>query len=188
MKKITLANAAVVLLIIAVVAFLIAGIIGVEAGIFRAFASGIVPPGEHGPGKAVNEHYALPLAKTSRIVIKSDSEEVELRDSPDNSIRAWFHGVISTSSPGNFPHLLMVKKGNQVEIRIQRKQYPPISWSREINTSFAVAIPRTYAGDLSIQSCLGKHLAGKAPLCHGKSLPPLPGKLTCITWAWMTAP
>jgi len=158
MTRITLGSVALMLLLVAIGAFLIAGIIGASAGIFGAIASGGIafpaPEHEHGPGTPINEHKVVAMAKTNQITIATAIEGIVVRESPDNNIRAWFHGDVSTA-PDRLPHLVVVQKGGTVEIQVKRKQDSHYDWISETNTQLEVAIPAAYRGKLAVNSTSG---------------------------------
>jgi len=143
MNRNTLTRIATITAIIAGVSLLIAGVIGVASGAFRAMATGAF-------GVAVNERKSLPITSINRIAINAVSENITIREVSGDDIAVRFHGSVSSASPDDRPHLKVNQQGDTAEIRIERKQHVVFGWTRN-DAMLEVGIPKQYAGKLTAE-------------------------------------
>lgn len=121
--------------IIVVVVIAIAGVIAMIFGHFHSRGMNISHI------TAVNERKSPPLV-SRYVVIKMISEDIDIHESDDNTISAWLHGSMRTTSLSNVPHLILVQEGSSLIISLDRSLVP-VGAGKE-NIRCEVSLPRYF--------------------------------------------
>lgn len=142
--------------IVAVVSLLIAGIIGAVGGAGNGIISLGFRSGGSGrlSGMPVDEKKSLEMKQADRIDIRTVSTDIIVHACEGDSVKFRLHGTVSTSSPGNMPHLKVSRNGNTVQAIVEWKDRPVFSGWRD-ETRLEISVPSKYSGTLLAESVSG---------------------------------
>jgi lia operon protein LiaG len=128
--------------IVAVGCLGIAALIGLVIG-------GAAPRSFGGRSFVVDERKSLPVGDAVSVTLATVSENITVTDGPGDTIEAWLHGAAGPGSPEAVPHLGAGRNGDVIDIHVERKPELGHFWN---DLSLEVAIPRRYAGRLTVSS------------------------------------
>jgi lia operon protein LiaG len=136
----------------------IAGIITAAALVIAAgigFATGGFVPGRHARGGwDVDERGTAPLDGVEVISVSATSENVKIVSGSGPAVEAWLHGKVSANSRDAVPTLVVERKGNRAEVRVEHGNAPVgISWG---NLALEVSVPASYARGLEAATSSGE--------------------------------
>jgi hypothetical protein len=139
----TLRRVVIITAIVAAGALVIAAIIGFAAGGLRTVRFG------GSAGTAFEESKSLQLGGVDLIEIRTVSEDIKILEGTGESVQVRLHGTVGTADGAAIPHLSAERKGNTVDIRVERERTFTVglSWN---NLVLEVSIPKGYARRLSI--------------------------------------
>jgi lia operon protein LiaG len=125
-----------------------AAIAAASGGILGKQPSQAVP---NGAGFNVDERRTLTAAGVESVSIETVSDGVRIVDGKSDTIEAWLHGTVRSSSSDVIPQLSAELRGSTADIRLEypRTFMRGFHWN---NLVLEVSVPRGYRGKLSAKS------------------------------------